>query len=437
MKTKTRRSAAVVLLAFICFVWAAPAVADVNKAREHSKKGEYAAALRELRPLVEVGDPAALNAMGVLLRDGHGVTKDLRAAVEYIRKSAEKGNPEGQYNWATMLVTGEGVAKDERKAAEWYRKSADQGDADAQRDLGLLYAEGVGLEKDLKIGIQWQRKAAEQGDALAQTNLGWYYWRGLGVPQDDRESTAWFRKAAEQGEATGQLRMGVAYLYGHGVDKDEREAVRWFRMGADQGDGRALNNLGNFYERGVGGLRQDYVEAVRLYEVAARQGIASSQRNLARMYREGLGVRSDAVVAYSWFSLAASAESPDANAADERDAMTKYMPKNLIAEGQRLAREWKPGMALGKSKLKPVDVASLQAAWADKVGKAPDAMPAEQPAGQYPARPEAKPGLTTCNTRCVNGDCYRTYGDGRKVHFQARQKWNPFNNQFEWDSGNC
>jgi hypothetical protein len=43
----------------------------------------------------------------------------------------------------------------------------------------------------------------------------------------------------------------------------------------------------------------------------------------------------------------------------------------------------------------------------------------------------------TCNTRCNNGDCYRTYNDGRKVRFQARQKWNPFNNQFEWDSGGC
>ena len=155
------------------------------------------------------------------------------------------------------------------------------------------------------------------------------------------------------------------------------------------------------------------------------------------MYREGLGVRSDAVVAYSWIILAASAEPPHPEAADERDAMTEYMPKNLIAEGQRLAREWKPGMSLGKSKPKPVDVASLQAAWAAKVGQAVASKPAEQPTGQYPARPEVMPGLTTCNTRCVNGDCYRTYGDGRKVHFQARQKWNPIDNQFEWDSGNC
>ena len=40
----------------------------------------------------------------------------------------------------------------------------------------------------------------------------------------------------------------------------------------------------------------------------------------------------------------------------------------------------------------------------------------------YPERPaQRRPGVVTCNTRCNNGDCYRTYGDGRKTHFQARQ----------------
>lgn len=40
-------------------------------------------------------------------------------------------------------------------------------------------------------------------------------------------------------------------------------------------------------------------------------------------------------------------------------------------------------------------------------------------------------------TNCRNGDCYRTYADGRRVRFQARQTWNTFNNQLEWDAGGC
>lgn len=56
---------------------------------------------------------------------------------------------------------------------------------------------------------------------------------------------------------------------------------------------------------------------------------------------------------------------------------------------------------------------------------------------KYPSRPAVKPGYTTCNTRCNNGDCYRTYSDGRKVRFQAQQKFNPFTSQWEFDSGSC
>jgi hypothetical protein len=37
----------------------------------------------------------------------------------------------------------------------------------------------------------------------------------------------------------------------------------------------------------------------------------------------------------------------------------------------------------------------------------------------------------------VNADCWRTYDDGRKAKFRARQKWNPFKNRFEWDAGPC
>jgi hypothetical protein len=57
--------------------------------------------------------------------------------------------------------------------------------------------------------------------------------------------------------------------------------------------------------------------------------------------------------------------------------------------------------------------------------------------GAYPAPPAKRLGVVSCNSKCINGDCYRTYDDGRKVHFQAKQKWDPFENRFDWDSGSC
>ena len=57
--------------------------------------------------------------------------------------------------------------------------------------------------------------------------------------------------------------------------------------------------------------------------------------------------------------------------------------------------------------------------------------------GSYPSAPAPRAGYTTCNTRCSNGDCYRTYSDGKKTHFQAKRKYNPFSSTWEYDSGSC
>jgi hypothetical protein len=176
-------------------------------------------------------------------------------------------------------------------------------------------------------------------------------------------------------------------------------------------------------------VRQDPLEAARLYELSARQGDGDAQRNLARLYRDGVGVRADAVVAYAWLNLAASADEPNTHALAEREQIAARLRREQVVEGQRLSREWKPGQALGKSKVKPVLVAE----------QAPSSMQLTKASftGRFPARPEVQQGVTTCNTRCENSTCYRTYDSGKQVEYQARQKWNPVTNRFDWDASTC
>ncbi len=66
-----------------------------------------------------------------------------------------------------------------------------------------------------------------------------------------------------------------------------------------------------------------------------------------------------------------------------------------------------------------------------KPGKAADS------GSLHPAPPAKRPGLVSCNTNCMNGDCYRTYDNGKKVHFQAPLKWNSLSGKMEFDSGPC
>jgi len=173
---------------------------------------------------------------------------------------------------------------------------------------------------------------------------------------------------------------------------------------------------------------QDAVEAVAWYERAARKGNAWGQRDLGRMLRDGNGVARDSIRAHAWLNLADAAAPPHPNAAQERDALAESFDRTQLTDAQRLAREWKQGAAMGTPRVKVAAVPP----------KRPGSPAVKTVAnGPFPARPNTKSGVTTCNTRCVNGDCFRTYDNGRQVQFQAQRKLNPFNGQFEWDSGGC
>lgn len=149
------------------------------------KKGDYAAALKELRPLAELGDARAQVNLGVMYSQGQGVPFDQVEAVKWIRKSAEQGYPDGQLFMGIMYGLGLGVTKDYSESNKWYFKAAEQGQPIAQYALALKYYKcNGGLNQDYKEAAKWFRKSAEQGFIDAQAYLGVMHIRGKGVPED-------------------------------------------------------------------------------------------------------------------------------------------------------------------------------------------------------------------------------------------------------------
>jgi TPR repeat protein len=169
--------------------------------------------------------------------------------------------------------------------------------------LGQCYAEGIGVAKNQLEAVKWFRKAAEQGNADAQYNLGCCYYDGKGVEKDSAEAVKWTRKAAEQNDADAQFSLGDSYGSGKGVEKDDIEAAKWYRKAAEQGHTDAQNNLGVSYAFGTGVVK-DYVES------------------------------------YKWLDLAAAKGSD--NAKKLMTVLEIKMTPEQIAEGQKLAREFKP-----------------------------------------------------------------------------------------------
>ncbi len=259
-------------------------VGDYKKGWDAYDNGDYAAALREWRPLAEQGNARAQANLGVMYENGLGVTQDDAEAVRWYRLAAEQGDAWAQFNLGVMYENGRGVTQDDAEAVRWYRLAAEQGDAKAQYNLGNMYRTGLGVPQDDAEAVRWYRLAAEQGNARAQANLGVMYKNGRGVTQDDAEAVRLYRLAAEQGDAWAQTNLGVMYENGRGVTQDDAEAVRWFRLAAEQGHADAQYNLGWMYDTGRG-VPQDDAEAVRWFRLAAEQGNAWAQKRLDAMLK--------------------------------------------------------------------------------------------------------------------------------------------------------
>lgn len=90
------------------------------------------------------------------------------------------------------------------------------------------------------------------------------------------------------------------------------------------------------------GVPQDFKEAFKWYRLAANQGDADAQYNLGFVYEYGDGVAQDYVQAYLWYSLVITSDSKNTDAAKGRDAISRKMTPEQLAEAQALVQNWKP-----------------------------------------------------------------------------------------------
>ncbi|WP_455366804.1 SEL1-like repeat protein, partial [Kaarinaea lacus] len=298
-------------------------------------------------------------------------------AVEWIRKAAEQDHAGAQYQLGIMYRDGMGVSNSESEAIKWLRLASSWGISKAQRDLdallrkqllasedafsgnpelsdpesqfalGLMYVDGKGVDKDAATAAQWFLKAARQEHLEAQFRLGEMYKDGIGVETDTKEAKLWLSKAAgkglekaskalqdilraeeqsilarelqslknspiypyllsaNQGDASAKYKVGIMYVEGQDAPQDTREGIRWLQSAANNDHTLAQLELGKIYLQGAPAIEKDYLTAMRWLEKAAQNGDANAQYHLGNMYRKGLGTSRSNAEAIKWFRLAA------------------------------------------------------------------------------------------------------------------------------------
>jgi uncharacterized caspase-like protein len=84
---------------------------------------------------------------------------------------------------------------------------------------------------------------------------------------------------------------------------DYKSSLAVWMPSAQAGDAAAQANVGEIYERGLGG-EPNYQAAALWYEKAARQGNSRAQFNLGTLYEQGNGVEKDKLEALNWYRKA-------------------------------------------------------------------------------------------------------------------------------------
>jgi len=115
---------------------------------------------------------------------------------------------------------------------------------------------------------------------------------------------------------------------------DYKSALRVWMSAAEAGDAEAQNNVGEIYERGLGGT-PNFEAAVIWYQKAADQGLSRALFNLGTLYEQGQGVEQDRLKALNLYRKAWGLPEDNvmyASAAQHQQEQLRAQLQQVIAE---------------------------------------------------------------------------------------------------------
>ncbi|HUV70515.1 MAG TPA: tetratricopeptide repeat protein [Terracidiphilus sp.] len=146
------------------------------------------------------------------------VQKDDNRAAALYSQSCDAGIAFACRELGVMYRQGEGVTVDAVRAAKLLKQALDGGNTEANTELGWAYENGIGVEKDVFQAVKYYSNACNAKFFDACGNLGVIYRDGNGVENDDVKANELFEKACS-GSATQCSKLGWMYEKGRGVFK--------------------------------------------------------------------------------------------------------------------------------------------------------------------------------------------------------------------------
>lgn len=197
----------------------------------------YVDALNLAKEAAAFDHAGAIHLIGIIYRDGLGVTADASEGAYHFRRAAELGDSYAMASLADCYLNGTGVEANGARALEWLTKASELGNTTAQFNLSWIYQaeDQPDIPTDLALARHWMGKAAENGDPDAPYYYGYFLEYGIGGAEEPIEAINWYQKAVELGDANGYAAMARMYSYGEYVTEDMERAWLYLLI-AEDGD---------------------------------------------------------------------------------------------------------------------------------------------------------------------------------------------------------
>ncbi len=114
---------------------------------------------------------------------------------------------------------------------------------------------------------------------------------------------------AKFGDKRCQNQLGIWYEYGVGTEQNYQLALEWYKKSAEQEYVSAYANLGRLYRTGEG-VEKDLEKSLKYYVLGANENDPNCTFELGRCYFNGYGVEKNIAKAFSYFKTAASYDEP-------------------------------------------------------------------------------------------------------------------------------
>ncbi|NRR31146.1 sel1 repeat family protein [Oxalobacteraceae bacterium] len=126
-----------------------------------STPANWPKALALFSSAAESGNPAAAYYLGLMYRNGMGVSRDAYCAAYWFEFAARRQVPAAMFLLANQLLSGEGVVRDDAAARRWIEKAADMEYPEAVMAMALGMRDGsMGFERNLAMAEMQMKEAA-------------------------------------------------------------------------------------------------------------------------------------------------------------------------------------------------------------------------------------------------------------------------------------